>query len=491
MIQKILIANRGEIAMRLIVGIQEMGLEAVILYAENDQSLPYISLANESYPLGAGSLAETYLNQDKIVELALSSGSQAIHPGYGLLSENSEFCTKVEAAGLIFIGPTPQAMQLMGDKTAAKSKAQALGVPLLPGYHGTDQSEERLVKEAKVIGYPLLIKASAGGGGKGMRVVHKASELTESLAAVKRESCNAFGKDEVLLERYLEGPRHIEVQVLSDTHGQHFHLFERECSLQRRHQKVIEEAPSSFVDQSLRTKMTQASVELCQGIEYRGVGTIEFLVDSQKNFYFLEMNTRLQVEHPVTENITGLDLVKLQVQVAQGEKLCFSQADIVARGHSFEARLYAEDPDQKFLPTTGKLQRLKLPVSNNLRWDGGYAEGDALTIDYDPLIGKLISFGADRETARNNLIYGLKKMFLGGLKTNREFLIRLLEHPEFAAGNLSTDFIEQYQAALKKQDSLEECLQALGVFSLSRQAIDQVSSQRSSPWELLNHFRNC
>ncbi|MBA2405318.1 MAG: ATP-grasp domain-containing protein, partial [Bdellovibrionales bacterium] len=349
-IKKILVANRGEIALRVLKTAKEMGIKVVTVYAEDDKHLPHALFSDESYPLGSGALSETYLNKAKLIEICKRSGADAIHPGYGFLSENEEFARMVEKAGIIFIGPTPESIVLMGDKIGSKKALEKINIPLTPGYHGEDQSEDMLVKEAKKIGYPILIKASAGGGGKGMRIVHQDSELLESIRGAKSEGLKSFSNDRVLIEKYVVNPRHIEVQLMSDTHGTHLHFFERECSIQRRYQKVVEETPAPNMSQELRLKICETAVEIARGINYRGAGTVEFIMAQDGNYYFMEMNTRLQVEHPVSEMVTGADLVKCQIMVAQGDKLPYIQNEIKQKGHAIECRIYAEDPDNNFMP---------------------------------------------------------------------------------------------------------------------------------------------
>lgn len=493
-ITKILIANRGEIALRVIQTCKEMGIKSVTLYTDEEMSLPHKSAGDESYNLGSGPLKDTYLNQDKIIDIAKTSGADAIHPGYGFLSEKSSFAKKVREAGLIFIGPSPEAIDLMGDKKTSKMKIQELGVPSIPGYHGDNQDMGHLQKEAKKIGFPVLVKASAGGGGKGMRIVHTEEEFQEAFEGAKREALNAFGDETVLLEKYITSPRHIEIQVMSDQHGNHFHLFERECSIQRRYQKIVEESPSPAVTPELRAKMTEAAVKITKGINYEGAGTVELILDTDGSFYFLEMNTRLQVEHPVTEMVTGLDLVRLQILVAQGEKLPFKQSDLVQRGHAIEVRLYAEDPDNGFLPSIGKIKKIGRSTVRDTRLDCGYVDGNEVTISFDPMLAKLISWGETREVAAQKLNLALNEVLFLGVKTNRDYLKRILTLPEFHEGKTYTHFVKTYEEKLKKKPA-SDMHKALGIaaylFSQKKaKSLEGDSLENSSPWSTLTAFRN-
>ncbi|AUN98101.1 ATP-grasp domain-containing protein [Bacteriovorax stolpii] len=493
-ITKILIANRGEIALRVIQTAREMGIKTVTLYSDEEVGLPHCLAGDESFSLGSGPLKETYLNQDKIIAIARSCGADAVHPGYGFLSEKSSFAKKVKDAGLIFIGPSPESIDLMGDKKTSKIKIQELGVPSIPGYHGDNQEISFLIKEAKKIGLPVLIKASAGGGGKGMRIVYEENEFQQALEGAKREAMNAFGDDTVLLEKYITSPRHIEIQVMSDRHGNHFHLYERECSIQRRYQKIVEESPSSAVSPELRAKMTEAAIKITRGINYEGAGTIELILDTDGSFYFLEMNTRLQVEHPVTEMVTGLDLVRLQIMVAQGDKLPFTQNDIKQRGHAIEVRLYAEDPDNGFLPSIGTIKKIGKTTVRDTRLDCGYVDGNAVTISFDPMLAKLISWGESREVAAQKLNLALNDILFLGLRTNRDYLKRILTLPEFLSGTTYTHFVKTYEDKLqKKQASKEQRALAVAAFLLKKDQGKSVSSHEfktNSVWERLSGFRN-
>ena len=448
---KILIANRGEIACRVIRTARQMGIATVAVYSDADARAMHVALADEAVHIGPPSAAESYLLGERIIAAALATGAEAIHPGYGFLSENPDFVDAVQTAGLRFIGPSASAIRAMGLKDAAKNLMQKAGVPVVPGYQGENQEVAFLAAEAERIGYPVLIKARAGGGGKGMRKVDAPADFAEALASAQREGQAAFGDPHVLIEKYITAPRHIEVQVFGDDHGQVVHLFERDCSLQRRHQKVIEEAPAPGMTEEVRRAMTGAAVTAAKAIDYSGAGTIEFIADGSgplraDGFWFMEMNTRLQVEHPVTEAITGVDLVEWQLRVAGGEALPLSQADLSITGHAFEARLYAEDPAKGFLPATGRLQHVSF--SQSARNDTGVRSGDAISPFYDPMIAKIITRGADRGTARTGLIDALRETHVVGTATNVEFLAALAGHDGFAAGDFDTGLIERELQAL-------------------------------------------
>ncbi|MFL2733721.1 MAG: acetyl/propionyl/methylcrotonyl-CoA carboxylase subunit alpha [Gammaproteobacteria bacterium] len=430
-IRKLLISNRGEIASRIIRSAHDMGISCVAIYTEADTNTPYVREADQAFKL-----SDTYLNAKEILEIAKKNDVDAIHPGYGFLSENANFANSVKKAGIKWVGPSANAIKKMGDKLTAKTLAEKVGVPTLP--MGTSS------KDAKNIGYPILVKAAAGGGGKGMRIVEDAKDLKESIASAEREAEGGFGDKRVFLERYIERSRHIEVQILGDSHGNLVHLGERECSIQRRHQKIIEESPSPMVSDSMRREMGAAALKLASKLKYESAGTVEFLVDEKtKEFWFLEVNTRLQVEHPVTEEVTGIDLVKEQLRIADGEELGFDQSDVDWFGSSIEVRLYAEDPGNDFLPVTGKLIRFE-PANNPLvRWDVGIETGSIITSDFDPMLAKVISYGETRIEAANKLVLALKNSHFGGMKTNREFLISILESKEFLKGATTTDFIKK------------------------------------------------
>ena len=447
-VSKILVANRGEIAVRVMRTAKAMGIGTVSVHSEADAEALHARVADVSVAIGPAPARESYLNVAAILQAARASGADAIHPGYGFLSENAGFAEAVEAAGLTFIGPPASAIRAMGSKSAAKALMERAGVPLVPGYHGEDQDAELLAHEADRIGYPVLIKASAGGGGKGMKVVERAADFAEALASAKREAKGAFGDDRVLIEKYLTRPRHIEVQVFADAHGHAISLFERDCSIQRRHQKVIEEAPAPGMTAERRAAMGRAAVEAAKAVGYVGAGTVEFIAEGEA-FYFMEMNTRLQVEHPVTEAITGLDLVEWQIRVARGEPLPLRAEDLRIHGHAVEARLYAEDPERGFVPQTGRLVHLKLPEGMaGVRVDAGVAAGDEVSQHYDPMIAKIIAHGATRKEAVGRLAAALEATEVVGVNTNRAFLARIARHPAFGAAELDTGFIERHRAEL-------------------------------------------
>ncbi len=447
MLESVLIANRGEIACRIIRSARRMGLRTVAVYSEADRGALHVRLADEAVEIGPAEARRSYLDIERILEAARSTTAQAIHPGYGFLSENAGFARACEAAGIVFVGPPASAIERMGSKSEARLLMAAAGVPVLPGYDGDDQGDDVLEAQAQQLGFPLLVKPTAGGGGKGMRVVRGAGELIDALASSRREASKAFGDPRLLLERFVEKGRHVEIQVFADKHGGALHLFERDCSLQRRHQKVIEEAPAPRLDDPTRSAMGEAAVAAARAVGYVGAGTVEFLYDG-RGFYFLEMNTRLQVEHPVTEMITGLDLVEWQLRVAGGERLPLAQSQVTQRGHAIEARLYAEDPERGFLPSTGRITRLHFPPEDaHLRVDAGVGEGDEVTIHYDPMIAKLIAWGADRPEAMDRLRSALAATEIEGVRTNARFLWEILGHEAVRAGDLSTRLLESELAA--------------------------------------------
>ena len=450
MFRKILIANRGEIACRVIQTCNRLGIATVAVYSDVDRYARHVQMADEARHIGGPRPVDSYLRGDKIIEVARATGAGAIHPGYGFLSENAGFSRACEAAGIVFIGPTPAAIDAMGSKSAAKALMEKAGVPVVPGYHGDNQDAAFLAAQADRTGYPLLIKAVSGGGGKGMRLVNHAGEFATQLEAARREATNAFGDDAVLLERFVSGPHHIEFQVFGDTHGNVVHLYERECSIQRRHQKILEETPSPFLDDAMRARMGAAAVAAARAIDYRGAGTIEFIVGEDREFFFMEMNTRLQVEHPVTEMTTGQDLVEWQLRVAAGEPLPLTQADIPRQGHAIEVRLCAENPDNDFLPEIGTLARFAHPLGDNrkIRIDTGVRKGDSIGVFYDPMIAKLIVHADDRPAAARRMQQVLAETAIIGVKTNVPFLQRLLQHPAFLAGDTDTRFIERHRDAL-------------------------------------------
>jgi geranyl-CoA carboxylase alpha subunit len=443
-INKILVANRGEIAVRVIRTARELGYRTVAVYSEADEKSLHVSCADEAVCVGPPPVAQSYLCKESILDAARISGADAVHPGYGFLSENPNFAAACAEAGLTFIGPPPEAIELMGSKRLSKLAMEQAGVPCIPGYQGAQQDEAVLREKAREIGFPLMVKASAGGGGRGMRLVHEEAELGEQLATARSEAENAFGDGELILERALVEPRHIEIQVFADNHGNVIHLGERDCSIQRRHQKVVEEAPSPFVDDELRRRMGEAAVSAARACRYRGAGTVEFLVDAQRDFYFLEMNTRLQVEHPVTELVTGLDLVALQIAVAAGQALPLTQEELRLEGHAIEVRLYAEDPRNQFLPQTGDILAWRYPDLPGIRVDHGIAEGQQVSPFYDPMIAKIIAHGRDRAEAARKLASALQDTVLLGVNNNRLFLERILRKPAFLAGDVTTGFIDQH-----------------------------------------------
>jgi 3-methylcrotonyl-CoA carboxylase alpha subunit len=444
-INSVLIANRGEIACRVIRTARRLGLSTVAVYSDADANAMHVAMADRAVHIGPAPARESYLLGDRIIAAAKAAGADAIHPGYGFLSENAAFAEAVDAAGLVFIGPPASAIRAMGGKSEAKALMEGAGVPLVPGYHGADQDEALLAAEAARIGFPVLIKASAGGGGKGMKVAESAAEFPAALASAKREAKASFGDDRVLIEKYLARPRHVEIQVFADRKGDCVYLFERDCSIQRRHQKVVEEAPAPGMDPAIRARMGAAAVAAAQAIGYVGAGTVEFLLDSDNSFYFMEMNTRLQVEHPVTEAITGQDLVEWQLRVAAGEPLPLTQDQLAINGHAIEVRLYAEDPAKGFLPQTGRLSHLRFPEAGpHVRVDTGVRAGDAISIHYDPMIAKLIVWDRDRASAVQRLRRALAETEIGGLNANVPFLSAIAAHPGFLAADLDTRFIERY-----------------------------------------------
>jgi acetyl-CoA carboxylase biotin carboxylase subunit len=457
-ITKVLVANRGEIALRIMRSLKEMGIITVALYSDADSTSPHVRFADEAWHLPGNSSAETYLNQALVLDVLKKSGAEAIHPGYGFLSENADFAEKVEKGGWIFIGPASSAMRQMGSKLGAKEAARKFNVPLVPGTEGAISDLNVAKKIALEIGFPVLIKASAGGGGKGMRIVEKEEELEESLQRASSEATSAFGDGSVFIEKYIGAPKHIEIQIIGDQHGNIVYLFERECSVQRRYQKVIEEAPSPVVTNEMRKAMGEAAVRVAQSCGYYNAGTVEFIVDENKNFYFLEINTRLQVEHPVTEYITGLDLVKEQVKVARGEKLSFTQESITRSGHAIELRVYAEDPANNFLPDIGTLSTYQPPKGPWVRVDDGYEEGMEIPIYYDPMLAKLICWGNSREEAIERMIQAIDNYKIEGVQNTLKFGKFVLQHPEFRNGNFDTHFVKKFfrPELLEDQLSLEE-----------------------------------
>ena len=496
MFNKILIANRGEIACRVIRTCRTLGIRTVAVYSEADADAQHVRQADEAWPIGGPRPADSYLRGDVILDVAKRSGAQAIHPGYGFLSENADFAETVEQAGLVFIGPSAASMRKMGSKAGAKELMQAAGVPVVPGYTGEDQSPNVLSREAAKIGFPLMIKAAHGGGGKGMRIVHRLDEFIAQLESCQREAANAFGRDRVLLERYVQSPRHIEIQVFGDTHGNAIHLNERECSAQRRYQKVLEESPSPFLTPDLRAAMGEAAVKAAHAIDYVNAGTVEFIVDPDGAFYFMEINTRLQVEHPVTELTTGLDLVEWQLRVASGDALPLSQQQVPQHGHAMEVRLYAEDPEAGFLPGSGTLETLRLPTaSTQIRIDSGVVEGDTVSIFYDPMIAKLIVWDHDRSSALARLRDALSDCEIVGPKSNIDFLERLVRHPAIVGASIDTGYLDRHLDEFMPAHALDPSLLiAAATATLLAQesearGVAAGSRDPDSPWAIADGWR--
>ena len=456
MIKKVLVANRGEIALRIMRTCREMEIKTVAIYSTPDEASPHVLFADESVWVGEAASSVSYLNIDKVINAARKTGADAIHPGYGFLSENGQFSNRCKDEGIIFIGPSAESIRLMGDKTAARDLMGKAGVPCPPGTKDAMEDVDVALKVARDVGFPVLVKAAAGGGGKGMRIVHNEEDFPGSVKAAQSEARNAFGDDRVYVEKYLEEPRHIEFQILADQTGKTVHLFDRECSVQRRHQKVIEEAPSALLNDKLRSEMAEAAIKAAKACNYEGAGTIEFLVDKHMKFYFLEMNTRLQVEHPVTEMITGIDLVEAQIRVAVGEPLPFSQEDIKKSGHAIECRVYAEDPINNFLPSTGRLHRHRIPSGPGVRVDAGVEEGGDVSINYDPMISKLSVHAWTREKAIHKMIRALSEYEISGCKTTIPFCDFTMRHPAFIKAAYDTHFVPDHFEPHKKEIFDEE-----------------------------------
>jgi 3-methylcrotonyl-CoA carboxylase alpha subunit len=497
MFDKILIANRGEIACRVARTCRRLGVRTVAVYSEADRHGWHVALADEAHLLGAAPARESYLRGERILEIARATGAQAIHPGYGFLSESADFAARCESAGITFIGPPSGAIRAMGSKSAAKTIMETAGVPLVPGYHGEDQDDEILRRAAEAVGYPVLIKASLGGGGKGMRVVERAQDFLPALAAARREALSAFGDDRVLVEKCLVRPRHIEVQIFADRHGNALHLFERDCSVQRRHQKVLEEAPAPGMTAERRREMGQAAVAAAQAIGYANAGTVEFIAEQGGAFYFMEMNTRLQVEHPVTEMISGQDLVEWQLRVAAGEALPLTQDDLVINGHAIEARVYAEDPGRDFLPSVGRVTHLRFPqASTHVRVDAGVRQGDEISMYYDPMIAKLIVWDRDRSSALRRLRSALLEFQVVGVSTNLQLLSSIAAHPAFAGGELDTGLIDRHRSDLTPETrrASDEILAVAVLSELMRidagaARLAAASQDPHSPWHSRNGWR--
>jgi acetyl-CoA carboxylase biotin carboxylase subunit len=472
-----------------------MDIKTVAIYSKVDSNAPHVQLADETVNLGDPTPIESYLNIPKIIKIAQDVGAEAIHPGYGFLAENPDFAKSCNDIDIKFIGPSPEVISLMGDKIAAKTKMENANVPVIPGYHGEDQDNVSLIKEGKKIGFPLLVKAAAGGGGKGMRIVYSQDLLEQSIESAKRESKSAFGNDTVFLEKYIDKPRHIEFQILADEHGNTIHLFERECSVQRRHQKIIEETPSPVVIPELRKKMGDAAVAAAKAVGYANAGTVEFMVDGNLNFYFMEMNTRLQVEHPITELTTGIDLAKWQLKVASGEKLTIKQNDLIQRGHAIECRIYAEDPSNGFLPSVGTLGKVEVTTGPNIRNDTGIYSGMEVTSYYDPMLAKLITYAENRSDNINKMIWALSHYIILGVTTNISFLKEVLSHDQFRKGNVTTHFIENYfKDWTTTKDGLPiEAIIALAVYdsihTKSQEIVRYKEADPHSPWKHVGRWR--
>ncbi len=491
MFKKILIANRGEIAVRVIKACRELGIKSAAIYSDADLTSLHTRMADEAFNIGASPSSESYLNKNKIIELAKSIGADAIHPGYGFFSENTSFIEEVEKSGITFIGPTSKSVKMMGSKTAARTLMSKNNVPVVPGTLEAISNVEEGIKISENIGFPVLLKASAGGGGKGMRKVTSKDEFKSAFDSTKREALKSFANDEVYIEKFIESPKHIEVQVIADKHGNYRHVFERECSIQRRHQKIIEEAPSSFVDSTTRDKITAAAIQAAKACGYFNAGTIEFLMDSKKEFYFLEMNTRIQVEHPVTELISGIDLVREQISIATGNKISFEQKDITINGYALECRIYAEDPENSFLPSTGKILFYKEPNGIGVRVDSGFEADSEISIYYDPMIAKLICWDRDRSKAICRMNRALNEFQIAGINTNKKFLNYILNTYEFACGNYDINFIDNlnYTSLLsdkssKNNDGYEIAASVLAALKKSnrKSSIKKSTSEASNNW---------
>ena len=488
--KKILVANRGEIALRVMRSAKEMGIATVAVFSEADRNAPFVKYADEAVCIGPAPSNQSYLRADKIIEISLQLGVDGIHPGYGFLSENANFSRKVEEAGITFIGPSPESIEVMGSKLAAKAAARKYNIPMVPGTEDAISDVEQAKRIALEVGLPILIKASAGGGGKGMRIVENIEELEEQMTRAISEAESAFGDGSVFIERYVAGPRHIEIQVLADKHGNIVYLFERECSIQRRHQKVIEEAPSAILSQEMREAMGKSAVDVARSCNYYGAGTVEFLVDENLNYYFLEMNTRLQVEHPVTEMITGVDLVKEQIRVARNEKLSFGQDDLKINGHALEVRVYAEDPTNNFLPDIGKLVTYQRPSGPGVRVDDGFEEGMDIPIYYDPMISKLITHAKNREEAIGRMIRAIDDYKITGVQTTLPFCRWAIQQDAFTSGHFDTHFVKQYftPEVLKQDNQDEEMIAAVlasRAFSKEKEKNKKVpinTSDKTSAW---------
>ncbi len=476
--EKVLVANRGEIACRVIRTLREMGIRSVAVYSAADRDALHVRLADEAYPIGPAPSAESYLVPERILEACERSGAQAVHPGYGFLSENASFARACKEAGVVFVGPAPEAMESMGSKTGARAKMIAAGVPVVPGAEAGDLPS--LEAAARELGYPVMLKASAGGGGKGMRLVDKPEDLAAAFERARSEALKAFGDDTVYVEKAIVRPRHVEIQVLADAHGNAVHLFERDCSIQRRHQKVVEETPSPAADEALVARMGEVAVRAAQAVGYEGAGTVEFLLSEDGRFYFLEMNTRLQVEHPITELVTGIDLVREQIRIAAGEPLGYAQADIARHGHAIECRVYAEDPATGFLPSPGRIEVLRLPTGPGVRDDSGAYEGAEISGFYDPLVSKLCVWAPTRELALRRMKRALSEYIVTGIATNLPFHLRLMDHPQFVAGEYDTGFIDRYRDALVAPAPVGDAALPLALAAAIAQALRDGDAARAT-----------
>jgi acetyl-CoA carboxylase biotin carboxylase subunit len=501
MFEKVLVANRGEIAQRIIIACQELGVRSVAIYSEADVDAPWIRLADESYSLSGVTATDTYLNQGAVFDIAKLCGADAIHPGYGFLSENPVFAAACEEHGISFIGPGAEAMRILGNKAKARILAEEAGVPIVPGVDGSGKHDDDLLAAAARIGYPVLIKASAGGGGKGMRVVRAADDFIDALRMARSEALSSFGDDHILVEKFFSKIHHVEIQVLGDRNGNLLHLYERECSIQRRHQKIIEESPAPIVrDDHLRQELARAAVRLARAAGYENAGTVEFVVDENGRFYFLEMNTRLQVEHPVTELVTGLDLATWQIRIAAGETLPFAQEELRQRGHAIECRVYAEDPSNQFFPSTGKLHYYSVPEGPGVRVDDSLESGMEITPYYDPMLAKVIAWGNDRDEAVRKMVRALREMIVLGVTTNIPFLLAILQEPHFLAGETPTSYLDERMVNWQAQEIIgDEAWLAAAVFEYlqgggkrrgSRTAAAGEAEDQPDPWKDLASWRN-
>ncbi len=473
-IKKVLVANRGEIAIRIMRSCREMGIATVAVFSDADRTSMHVRYADQAYPIGPAPSASSYLNVDKIIETANLAGADAIHPGYGFLSENSAFSRRCRQEGITFIGPSPESIEMMGDKISARKKMIAAGVPVVPGTTDKVTSEAEAIRQIKEIGLPVMIKASAGGGGRGMRLVQKDSQITSLLRAARSEAKTAFGDDAVYIEKYVDSPHHVEFQILSDRHGNTVHLFERECSVQRRHQKVVEETPSPLLTPEVRTKMGECAVAAANACKYEGAGTIEFIMDDQLNFYFLEMNTRLQVEHPITERVVGVDLVKEQIRIAEGQKLPFKQKDLKQSGHAIECRIIAEDTDNNFMPNPGTITHITEPYGFGIRCDSYVYEGYTIPIHYDSLISKLIVWGRTRDEAIERMRRALYEYKITGVKTTIRFLERIMDTPDFRSGRYNTHFIEKNSEFLMSEGKCDKKCEDIAMIATYAEYLDRI-----------------